>query len=50
MILKLDIERVRTIRLRGSRGWLRTGHGREQYRGQMNHDTVTVRCDRMGIL
>ena len=33
----------------GSRGWLRTGHGRERYHGPMNHDTVTVRCDRMGI-
>ena len=34
----------------GSRGWLRTGHGRQQHHGQMNHDTVTVRCDRMRIL
>ena len=33
----------------GSRGWLRTGHGPEQYHGPINHDTVTVRCDRMGI-
>ena len=33
----------------GSRGWLRTGHGRERYHGPTNHDTVTVRCDRMGI-
>ena len=34
----------------GTRGWLRAGHGREQYRDPMNHDTVTVRCDRMAIL
>ena len=34
----------------GSRGWLRAGHGREKYHDPMNHDTVTVRCDRMGIL
>ena len=33
----------------GSRGWLRTGHGRERYHGPTNHDTVTVRCDRMDI-
>ena len=33
-----------------SRGWLRTGHGRERYHGPTNHDTVTVRCDRMRIL
>ena len=34
----------------GSRGWLRIGHGRERYHEHMNHDTVTVRCDRMRIL
>ena len=34
----------------GSRRWFRTGHGREQYHDSMNHDTVIVRCDRMGIL
>ena len=34
----------------GSRRWLRTGHGRERYHGPMNRDTVTVKCDRMGIL
>ena len=33
----------------GSRGWLRAGHGREKYHDPINHDTVTVRCDRMGI-
>ena len=31
----------------GSRRWFRTGHGREQHHGPANHDTVTVRCDRM---
>ena len=30
----------------GSRGWLRTGHGRLRYHGSLNHDTVTVRCER----
>ena len=34
----------------GSRRWFRTGHGRERYHEPMNRDTVTVRCDRMGIL
>ena len=34
----------------GSRRWFRTGHSREQYHEPMSRDTVTVRCDRMGIL
>ena len=34
----------------GSRGWFRTGHGREQYDEPINRDTVTVRCFRSGIL
>ena len=33
----------------GSRGWLWTGHGRNQDHDSMSHDTVTVRCDRIGI-
>ena len=33
----------------GSRRWFRTWHGREQYHEPMNHDTVTVQCDRIGI-
>ena len=34
----------------GSRRWLQIGHGREQYHGPENHDTVTVRFSRMEIL
>ena len=29
---------------RGSRGWLRIGHGREPYHPTMNRDTITTRC------
>ena len=30
-----------------SHGWFRTGHDREQYHEPMNHDVLTVRCDRI---